>query len=43
MRVLVVTNMYPTEADPAFGTFVRDEVEALRRLGLQVDVLFING
>jgi glycosyltransferase involved in cell wall biosynthesis len=43
MRVLVVTNMYPTAADPAFGTFVGDEVAALRELGLQVDVLFING
>lgn len=43
MRVLVVTNMYPTAADPAFGTFVRDEVEALRRLGVAADVLFING
>ena len=43
MRVLVVTNMYPTAADPAFGTFVRDEVEALRSLGIELDVLFING
>ena len=43
MRVLVVTNMYPTAADPAFGTFVRDEVEALRCLGVQADVLLING
>ena len=43
MRVLVVTNLYPSENDPAFGTFVEDEVEALRRLGLHVDVLFING
>jgi glycosyltransferase involved in cell wall biosynthesis len=43
MRVLVVTNMYPTPADPAFGTFVGDEVAALRTLGLEVDVLFVNG
>jgi teichuronic acid biosynthesis glycosyltransferase TuaC len=43
LRVLVCTNLYPTEDDPAFGTFVRDEVEALRRLGLWVDVLFVNG
>jgi len=32
LRALVVTNMYPTERDPALGSFVRDQVEALRRL-----------
>src|SRR6201994_201200 len=31
MRVLVVTNMYPTPERPALGPFVRDQVEALRR------------
>ena len=42
LRVLVVTNMFPTEADPAFGTFVGEQVDSLRRLGVDVDVLFIN-
>lgn len=32
MRALVVTNMYPTPARPALGGFVRDQVEALRRI-----------
>jgi len=32
MRALVVTNMYPSANDPARGSFVRDQVEALRRL-----------
>lgn len=31
MRVLVVTNMYPTPERPALGSFVRDQVAALRR------------
>jgi teichuronic acid biosynthesis glycosyltransferase TuaC len=31
MRVLVVTNMYPTRERPALGPFVRDQVAALRR------------
>ncbi len=31
MRVLVVTNMYPSAERPALGPFVRDQVEALRR------------
>ncbi len=30
MRALVVTNMYPTAEHPARGSFVRDQVEALR-------------
>jgi len=32
MRALIVTNMYPTPAHPAFGSFVRDQVDALRRI-----------
>lgn len=31
MRVLVVTNLYPSPERPALGPFVRDQVEALRR------------
>ena len=43
MRVLVVTNLWPTPARPASGPFVRDQVEALRGLG-GVDVeLFTFG
>lgn len=43
MKVLAVTNMYPTQDMPAFGTFIESEVESLRREGINVDVLFING
>lgn len=43
MRVLVVTNLYPHEADRSFGTFVYEQVRALRALGVEMDVLFING
>lgn len=43
MRVLVVTNMYPSEALPSFGTFVHDQVIALRAAGVEVDVLSFNG
>jgi len=39
MRALVVTNMYPTPARPALGSFVRDQVEALRRTdGVEVEL-----
>jgi glycosyltransferase involved in cell wall biosynthesis len=33
VRVLVVTNMYPSRERPWLGPFVRDQVEALRRRG----------
>ncbi|MGH2841133.1 MAG: glycosyltransferase, partial [Solirubrobacteraceae bacterium] len=39
MRALVVTNMYPSPARPALGSFVRDQVQALQRIdGLDVQV-----
>ncbi|RME46650.1 MAG: glycosyltransferase family 4 protein [Caldilineae bacterium] len=43
MKILVVTNMYPNPKQPAFGTFVKDQVEDLRQHGVEVEVLFING
>ncbi|HEX8977145.1 MAG TPA: glycosyltransferase, partial [Solirubrobacteraceae bacterium] len=32
MRVLIVTNMYPSPERPALGSFVRDQVQALQRI-----------
>jgi glycosyltransferase involved in cell wall biosynthesis len=43
MKVLVVTNMYPRPEAPSHGVFVEDQVESLRRLGVEVDVFFMNG
>lgn len=43
MRVLTVTNMYPVPEEPALGIFVQEQVESLRRKGLEVDVFFVNG
>lgn len=43
MRVLVFTNMYPSDAMPFYGSFVRDEADALRAAGVDVDVYFVNG
>jgi len=44
VRALVVTNMYPTAARPAFGRFVRDQVQALRGLdGVEVEVFAFDG
>jgi teichuronic acid biosynthesis glycosyltransferase TuaC len=39
MRALIVTSMWPSPAAPARGSFVRDQVEALRALdGVDVEV-----
>lgn len=43
MRVLMLTNMYPHEEDPAYGAFVYEQVRALRALGVEIDVIFVNG
>ena len=42
-RVLVVTNLWPTENNPGYGSFVQAQMESLRPLGVEFEVLFING
>jgi len=42
-RVLVVTNLWPYKGDPSYGCFVKAQMESLRPLGVEYDVLFING
>jgi glycosyltransferase involved in cell wall biosynthesis len=39
VKVVVVTSSYPRHADDSAGVFVRDAVEAVRALGVQVDVV----
>jgi glycosyltransferase involved in cell wall biosynthesis len=41
--VLFVTNMWPTEHQPAFGIFVKRQVDSVRALGLDCDVLVVEG
>ena len=43
LKILVMTNMYPHEEDPTCGIFIQEQVEALRRNGVNLDVLFIKG
>src|SRR4051812_10031765 len=39
MRVLFVTNMWPVEQRPWYGTFVRTQAESLERLGVSLEVM----
>lgn len=43
MNILLVTNMYPHEGNPNYGTFVKHQVDGLRSLGHLVEVVFIEG
>jgi glycosyltransferase involved in cell wall biosynthesis len=43
LKVLLVTNMYPDRENPGRGTFVMEQVEALRHGGVGVDVLYVPG
>lgn len=43
MRILFVTNMYPTPQRPAYGAFVWQQAEQLRQFGHTVDVVNILG
>ncbi len=42
MRILAVTNMYPSEQFPGRGVFIQEQVKGLSALGLGVRVLFID-
>ncbi|SFQ24160.1 glycosyltransferase [Salibacterium halotolerans] len=42
MRILVISNMYPSDAAPSFGIFVKNQVEALMNKGNQVDVAAVT-
>lgn len=43
MRILVVTAMYPTPDRPAWGTFVKEQVDSLIEAGIDVNVFSFDG
>jgi glycosyltransferase involved in cell wall biosynthesis len=43
IRILIITNMYPNPKVPYSGIFVKEQADSLRRLGVGVDIFFING
>jgi glycosyltransferase involved in cell wall biosynthesis len=42
LRILAVTNIYPTPQAPYLGTFVEQQIKGLRQVGLDVDVMFLD-
>lgn len=43
MKVLIVTSIYPTAENPTLGTFVRTQVEYLKRAGIDVELFLVRG
>ncbi|SFK18270.1 Glycosyltransferase involved in cell wall bisynthesis [Halobacillus dabanensis] len=37
-RVLVISNMYPSRKNPTYGIFVKNQVEALKEKGLDIEI-----
>ena len=42
MRILAVTNMYPTKETPTLGTFIEQQIKGLREIGLEVETMLVN-
>lgn len=43
MKVLHITNNYPTVKYPIFGIFVKEQIDSLSNLGIENEIFFING
>ena len=43
MKVLMVTNMYPSPERPGWGAFIKTQIDSLERAGIVVDLLVIEG
>jgi len=42
MRVLAVTNMFPTADSPGSGRFLEQQIEGLKLIGLDTEVLYVD-
>ena len=42
MRILMVTNIYPTPDYPGRGSFVKAQIDSLLRSGFEVELMYIN-
>lgn len=42
MKILHITNNYPTKKFPIFGIFVKEQIESLNNEGIESDIFFVN-
>lgn len=43
MKILQITNAFPTASMPVYGIFIREQIESLKQIGMDSDIYFING
>jgi glycosyltransferase involved in cell wall biosynthesis len=43
LKVLMVTNMYPSEERPGWGAFIKSQIDSISRRDVDVDVMVIEG
>jgi teichuronic acid biosynthesis glycosyltransferase TuaC len=43
VKILHITNNYPTSKYPIYGIFVKEQIDSLTDLGIENEVFFING
>jgi glycosyltransferase involved in cell wall biosynthesis len=42
MRILAITNVYPTESSPGRGVFIHEQIKSLRAIGLETHVVYVD-
>src|SRR5258708_2193647 len=42
LRVLAVTNMYPTRETPDRGTYVEQQIKGLKQIGVDIQVMVVD-
>ncbi|WP_044896093.1 glycosyltransferase family 4 protein [Bacillus alveayuensis] len=42
MKILIVSNMYPDQKDPVYGIFVKEQVDRLQSLGVNIDKVILT-
>lgn len=42
MKVLHLTNSYPTKLSPDYGVFTKDQIDNIKELGIESELIFIN-
>ena len=42
MKVLILTAIYPTPENPAFGSYVRTQAESIERAGVTIETMVLK-
>lgn len=43
MKILIIANGYPTPQEPQFGCFEKDQALALKQMGHEVSIMYVDG